>query len=54
MGRPPVTSKPSLGLSRTTIWRLREHHGLEIATTTNPPLTSHRQTEPRITRREFR
>ena len=20
-------------------WRLKEHHGLEIATTTNPPLT---------------
>lgn len=35
-------------------WRLREHHGLEIATTTNPRSPPHRQTEPRITRREFR
>ena len=29
-----------LGLSRTTTWPIREHHGLEITTTTNSSLTS--------------
>ena len=38
---------------RGPIWRLKERHGLEIATTTNPRQPAQPPDRTRITRREF-